>query len=134
MSIVSPFLDTVVMPRAPGKVSKRVVQFEPGPGANYDGPAQAVKMTKKKMPDGRTFSTTVPIYTLQDGHIPFVAEAKIKKAKPVELKPTRIVIADAGKEIDPKFPEYYYNEGIRPSRRKITLQDLDLPAPMLYRP
>lgn len=130
---VSAFLDVMVIPRQTSKASKRVVQFEPGPGDNYEGPAQAVKITKKKMPDAKTFSTTIPLRTLQEGTPAFVAEARVKKVGQIEPRPSRIVIADAGMEVNPKFPEYYYNDGIRPSRRGITIEEVALPATNVYR-
>ena len=134
MSVVSRFLDIVTLSRPPGKVSKRVVQFEPGPGATYEGPSQRAVVTKKKMPGPKSFSLTVPIRTVQEGTPAFQEEARVRKLKPTQVRPTRIVIADQGEEVSPKFPEYYYNEGIRPSRRGITVQQWFSDAPQLFRP
>jgi hypothetical protein len=101
----------------------------------YPGPAQTIQITKKEMPGPKMFTMTVPIRTLQAGTPDFVEQAFVRKVKPIDTPKIRtIVLPDTNVEISTTFPEYFYNDGIRPSRRAITINDVALPSVNMYRP
>lgn len=82
---------------------------------------QSRRIGKPFLPDPNTSKMgVVPLYTLQKGStnlVPVVnTEQKLVAPMPV---PTVIRMTDTTEEVNPAFPQYFYNDGIRPSARPL---------------
>lgn len=76
---------------------------------------------KHFLPDPNTSKMgVVPLYTLQKGsinEIPTVNQMQ-KLVAPMPV-PSVIRMTDTTTEVNPAFPQYFYNDGIRPSVRSL---------------
>lgn len=82
---------------------------------------RSTKIGKHFLPDPNTSKMgVVPLYTLQKGSINEVpAVNQMKKLVAPMPVPSVIRMGDTTEEVNPAFPQYFYNDGIRPSVRPL---------------
>lgn len=149
MSIVSPFIDVAAVPRLKhGPV--KAVGFKAGAPQypQFALPEQkpffniSKGIAKPFVPSGmkKYAPGVVPLKSMQYGthagaelfNAPMMIDIEpLKTPMPI---PTRIRVEDATQEVNPSFPVYTYNDGIRPSMRPLKPEDILEPTGPAFRP